>query len=93
MSSDLSQLIESDWKRARDFKSVTRSVAESFCNIRGRILMRSSAVVSIEGMGPHPGLIKDSPAYERMNNWIGQMQTLARRKVREYPSIEERSRA
>jgi pimeloyl-ACP methyl ester carboxylesterase len=46
-------------------------------------------VVSIEGMGPPPGMIKDSPAYERMNNWISQMQILARRKVREYPSIEE----
>ena len=34
-------------------------------------------------------MIKDTPAYERMNNWIGQMQTLAQRKVREYPSIEE----
>ena len=31
-------------------------------------------VVSIEGMGPPPGMIKDSPAYERMNNWIEQMQ-------------------
>ncbi len=46
-------------------------------------------VVSIEGMGPPPGMIKDSPAYDRMNSWIGQMQTLARRKAREYPSIEE----
>ncbi|HEY6393906.1 MAG TPA: alpha/beta hydrolase [Candidatus Binataceae bacterium] len=46
-------------------------------------------VVSIEGMGPPPGMIKDSAAHERMENWIGQMQALARRKVREYASIDE----
>jgi len=46
-------------------------------------------VVSIEGMGPPPHLIRETPAHERMGNWIGQMQDLARRKVREYSSIEE----
>jgi pimeloyl-ACP methyl ester carboxylesterase len=46
-------------------------------------------VVSIEGLGPPPGMIHETPAYERMSNWIAQMQTLARRKVREYASIDE----
>ena len=30
-------------------------------------------VVSIEGMGPPPGMIRETPAYERMKNWIAQM--------------------
>jgi pimeloyl-ACP methyl ester carboxylesterase len=47
------------------------------------------AVVSIEGLGPPPGMIKPTPAYERMRGWIAQMQALARRKVREYASIDE----
>jgi pimeloyl-ACP methyl ester carboxylesterase len=46
-------------------------------------------VVSIEGMGPPPGMIRDTPAHERMSAWIGQMQDLARRTVREYASIDE----
>jgi pimeloyl-ACP methyl ester carboxylesterase len=46
-------------------------------------------VVSIEGLGPPPNMITDTPAYERMSTWINAMQTLARRKVREYPSIDE----
>ena len=46
-------------------------------------------VVSIEGMGPPPHMIQETPAHARMGNWIGQMQGLARRKVREYSSIEE----
>ena len=46
-------------------------------------------VVSIEGMGPPPHMIQETPAHARMGNWIGQMQDLARRKVREYSSIEE----
>jgi pimeloyl-ACP methyl ester carboxylesterase len=46
-------------------------------------------VVSIEGMGPPPHMIQETPAHARMENWIGQMQVLARRKVREYSSIEE----
>jgi pimeloyl-ACP methyl ester carboxylesterase len=45
-------------------------------------------VVSIEGMGPPPSMIKPVPAHERMNAWIHQMQELARRSVREYPSID-----
>jgi len=46
-------------------------------------------VVSIEGLGPPPHMIKETLAHERMGSWIGQMQDLARRKVREYASIDE----
>jgi pimeloyl-ACP methyl ester carboxylesterase len=46
-------------------------------------------VVSIEGLGPPPAMIKDTPASERMKNWVREMQSLAQRKVREYASIEE----
>ena len=47
------------------------------------------SVVSIEGLGPPPGMIRDTPASERMKNWVAQMQALAQRKVHEYRSIEE----
>jgi pimeloyl-ACP methyl ester carboxylesterase len=46
-------------------------------------------VVAIEGLGPPPDMISQAPAYERMRNWVTAMQALARRKVREYDSIEE----
>jgi pimeloyl-ACP methyl ester carboxylesterase len=46
-------------------------------------------VVSIEGLGPPPHMIKDTPAHLRMRHWISEMQALARRKVREYATIEE----
>ncbi len=46
-------------------------------------------VVSIEGLGPPPAMIRDTPAFLRMGNWIAEMQALARRKVREYATIEE----
>ncbi|HYB92250.1 MAG TPA: alpha/beta hydrolase [Candidatus Binataceae bacterium] len=47
------------------------------------------AVISIEGLGPRPGMIRPTPAHERMANWIGQMQGLSRRKVHEYATVEE----
>ncbi|MGH7812385.1 MAG: alpha/beta fold hydrolase [Candidatus Binataceae bacterium] len=46
-------------------------------------------LVSIEGMGPPPGMIKDLPAHERMAGWIAEMRNLAARKVREYASLDE----
>ena len=46
-------------------------------------------VVSIEGLGPPPAMIREGPAHERMANWIGSMQSLTQRKVREYASVEE----
>ena len=46
-------------------------------------------VVPIEGLGPPSSMISQEPAHERMSNWVGAMQELAQRKVREYASIEE----
>ncbi|MHB8383738.1 MAG: alpha/beta fold hydrolase, partial [Candidatus Binataceae bacterium] len=46
-------------------------------------------VVSIEGMGPPPGMLKETPAYARMKIWITQMRELSNRKAREYPTIAE----
>jgi pimeloyl-ACP methyl ester carboxylesterase len=50
---------------------------------------RVQKTVSIEGLGPPPAMMRETPAHRRMQGWIGQMQELARRKVREYPTIEE----
>jgi len=50
---------------------------------------RVKAVISIEGLGPPPHLLGETPAHQRMQSWIGQMQELARRKVREYPTVED----
>ncbi len=46
-------------------------------------------VVSIEGLGPPPDMILDTPASERMKNWVREMQALAQRNVHQYPNIEE----
>ncbi len=50
---------------------------------------RVQAVVAIEGLGPPPSMIVESPAHTRMRNWIEVMQALARRKVREYATLED----
>ena len=46
-------------------------------------------VIAIEGLGPPPSLIVDTPIEERMRDWIGTMQTLATRKPRAYTSLED----
>jgi pimeloyl-ACP methyl ester carboxylesterase len=50
---------------------------------------RVRKVIAIEGLGPPPGMMRETPAHGRMRNWIAQMQDLAGRKPREYPNIEE----
>jgi pimeloyl-ACP methyl ester carboxylesterase len=50
---------------------------------------RVLTVVSIEGLGPPPSMIRERPAHLRMRSWIEQMQELAGRKVREYASIDD----
>ncbi len=47
------------------------------------------AVVAIEGVGPPPSMIQQTPAHERMARWIGEMQGLARRKPRDYRTLDE----
>ncbi|MGH7906238.1 MAG: alpha/beta fold hydrolase [Candidatus Binataceae bacterium] len=49
---------------------------------------RVKSVTAIEGLGPPPSMINDTAAHERMGAWIEEMQALARRKVREYPTLE-----
>jgi pimeloyl-ACP methyl ester carboxylesterase len=50
---------------------------------------RVRALVAIEGLGPPPSMIVESAAHQRMRNWIEVMQALARRRVREYPTLED----
>ncbi len=47
------------------------------------------AVVAIEGLGPPSAMLRETPAHERMENWIGDMRALAQRKPREYSTIDE----
>jgi pimeloyl-ACP methyl ester carboxylesterase len=47
------------------------------------------AVVAIEGLGPPSAILRETPAYERMEQWIGDMRALAQRKPREYSDLEE----
>jgi pimeloyl-ACP methyl ester carboxylesterase len=50
---------------------------------------RVQRLVAIEGLGPPPGMIRDTPAPERMRHWVGEMQALARRHPRRYARLEE----
>jgi len=50
---------------------------------------RVRKVIAIEGLGPSPKMFRDTPAHQRMRNWISEMQALARRKVRGYASLDE----
>ena len=49
-------------------------------------------LVSIEGMGPPPQMIEqrlNTPAHERMQNWVTDMRRMSGRTPRRYPTIEE----
>ena len=50
---------------------------------------RVNRVVAIEGLGPPPGMIKETPANSRMRHWVSEMQTLARRHPRRYATLDE----
>jgi pimeloyl-ACP methyl ester carboxylesterase len=50
---------------------------------------RVTKVVAIEGLGPPPSMIRNAPPHERMQHWIAEMQSLARRHPRRYKSLEE----
>ena len=50
---------------------------------------RVRAVVAIEGLGPPPSMIQENAAHQRMRNWIEMMQALARRRVREYATLDD----
>lgn len=52
---------------------------------------RVRKLVSIEGLGPPPAMIermRARPPHERVQDWIRQMQDLASRQPRRYPSLE-----
>jgi pimeloyl-ACP methyl ester carboxylesterase len=48
-----------------------------------------AAVVAIEGLGPPGAMLRETPAYERMESWVIDMRALAQRKPREYATIEQ----
>lgn len=47
------------------------------------------AMIAIEGLGPPGAILRETPAYERMESWITDMRALAQRKPREYATIEQ----
>ncbi len=50
---------------------------------------RVRKVVAIEGLGPPPGMVRETPAHKRMQHWVSEMQALARRRVRRYANLDE----
>ena len=50
---------------------------------------RVKSLIAIEGLGPPTSMLKQLPAHVRMKEWVSDMQALARRKMREYKSIDE----
>jgi pimeloyl-ACP methyl ester carboxylesterase len=58
------------------------------CQYSGIYPERVQRLVAIEGLGPAPGLLRYGPAYQRMQEWIAQMQTFAGRHPHHYPSLE-----
>jgi pimeloyl-ACP methyl ester carboxylesterase len=48
-------------------------------------------LVAIEGLGPPPEILakwRGVPGWKRLRDWIGQMQNMAARQLRRYPSID-----
>jgi pimeloyl-ACP methyl ester carboxylesterase len=53
---------------------------------------RVKKLVAIEGLGPPPAVMKSVagvPGWKRLTNWVERMQTLAGRRPRHYPSIDD----
>jgi len=50
---------------------------------------RVKRLITIEGLGPPTSMIKHLSAHVRMKHWVSDMQALARRKTRDYKSIDE----
>jgi pimeloyl-ACP methyl ester carboxylesterase len=50
---------------------------------------RVKKVAAIEGLGPPPGMIRDRPAHERMQEWVAEMQALARRHPHRYKNLDD----
>jgi len=47
------------------------------------------AIIAIEGLGPPGAMLRETPAYERMESWVTDMRALAQRRPREYTTIEQ----
>jgi pimeloyl-ACP methyl ester carboxylesterase len=50
---------------------------------------RVRRLVAIEGLGPPGHLIRETPAHQRMRQWIAEMQALARRHPRRYRTLDQ----
>jgi pimeloyl-ACP methyl ester carboxylesterase len=84
---DLAQLIEA--VAAQPVTLVGHSLGGAIVlQYAGVFPERVSKVAAIEGLGPPPAMLNSAPPHQRMRTWIEEMQSLARRRVREYPSIE-----
>lgn len=87
---DLAQLIE-----ALDESPVT-IVAHSLggavsLQYAGVFPEKVAKLVAIEGLGPPPDVLarmRDVPGWKRLRDWVEQMQSLAGRRLRQYPSID-----
>lgn len=55
----------------------------------GTFPSRVRRVVAIEGLGPPPHLLRDTPAHLRMQQWIAEMQALAGRHAHRYATLAE----
>ena len=67
--------------------SLGGSIALQYCGVYPD---RVRKVVAIEGLGPPPSMLRDTPAHQRMSVWIGEMQaTLAKRHPHRYTSLDD----
>jgi len=66
--------------------SLGGSIALQYCGVYPD---RVRKVVAIEGLGPPPSMLRDTPPNQRMSVWIGEMQGLAQRHPHRYKSLDE----
>lgn len=59
------------------------------CQYSGIYPERVKQLVAIEGLGPSHDKLKRRPAYQRMQEWIDQMQSFAGRRPRHYTTLDE----
>jgi len=87
---DLAQLVEA--LEEAPVAIVAHSLGGSISlQYAGAFPEKVSRLVAIEGLGPPPEILermRDVPGWKRMRDWVGQMQSLAGRKMRHYASIE-----
>lgn len=85
---DVAQLLEA--LQAEPVTIIGHSLGGSIAlQYTGTYPKRVERVVAIEGLGPPPGMIKETPAPQRMRHWVGEMRALAKRHPRRYASLNE----